>query len=601
GRGGAVSIQEGWREEAIPVYKELAERLHSHGTKVFCELGHMGPIDDDTLFLDDYRALLSPSGISAINSGQMPRAMDEADLAMIRDGFVLSARNAKAGGIDGVEIHAAHGYLLAAFLSPAANKREDQYGGSTENRCRYLIEIGQAIREEVGDDYPIGMRYSFEEFTPDGVDEGEGERILRAFDASGLFNHYSISGGNVIASAHKMVSPMTEKRGILQPFAKRAKEILGPDAPVITANHITTLDEAAAVVESGTADLVAMVRAHLADPFLIGKAQAGEVEDIRECVNCNQGCIGRVVKTRAITCTINPASGREAEWGSGTLVPTEAPRKVLVVGAGPAGLKAAEVAAQRGHQVTLVDREAEIGGSLRLAARLPKRDRWALVMKRFDHSLPAAGVDVRLGTEATADLVAAEAPDAVVLATGASFDRTGFASLLGFRPGIPGLDSTTVLSPAEAIKDIDRCGARVVIVDDSGDYLPFGLAELLADAGKQVEIVTHQLFAGAETMTTVDLGSVYPRVVGKGVTITAQHLIADIADGKATIASVWGGGQHVAELDSIVINMSRSPERALYEELLGGFKGELHRAGDCLAPRHVDEAIYDGEKVGRAL
>lgn len=600
GRGLGPSSQEGWRDDAVPRYRKLAEAVHRHGAKVFAELGHIGPLDDNTIFLDSFRALLSPSGVPGFNTNELPRPMEEEDFATLLDGFVLTARNAKTGGLDGVEIHAAHGFLLHSFLSPATNKRTDRYGGSTENRCRFVVDVARAIRAEVGDGYPVGVRISFTEFTPDGIDEAEGEAIVRTLHATGLFDYFSISGGNLV-TVHNQISPMGVGPGILEPFAARTKRIVGADVPVLAVNQITSVEQAAEIVESGTADLVGMVRAHLADPFLVSKAQAGDVDGIRECINVNQGCLSRLFKGRTVACTINPASGREAQWGHGTLEQASAARKVLVVGAGPAGLKVAEVAAQRGHEVVVLEREPELGGNVRYAARLPRRNRWNLLVKRFEHGLRTAGVDVRLGVEATADTILAEGPDAVVVATGATFDTDGFSSMLGFRPGIPGLDATTVLTPIDAIADPGRCGDRVVIVEESEEYTGLGLAELLAEAGKQVEVVSRHLTVGANLVTTGDLGHLYPRVVGLGVTVTAQHFVAEIADGEATIASIWGGGEHRTGLDSIVLNMSRSPERGLFDELRGRFGGEIHRIGDCLAPRHVDEAIYEGEQVGRAL
>lgn len=600
GRGMGLASLEGWRPEVVPVYRKLAEVVHRHGAKVFAELGHIGPPDDNTVFLDSFRAILSPSGIPAFNTNEMPKPMEEEDFAMLLDGFVQTARNAKEGALDGVEIHSAHGFLLHTFLSPLTNRRTDQYGGSTENRCRFMIEAARAIRAEVGEGFPIGVRFSFSEFLPGGIDEEEGAAITRVLHEADVFDYFSITGG-VLMTLHNQISPMGVEGGLFDPFAAKAKSIVGPDIPVITVNKITAVDQAAAVVAGGTADMVGMVRAHLADPELVNKAQAGDVAGIRECVNANQGCLSRLGKGRVITCTVNPAAGREAEWGHGTLKQASSPRKVVVIGAGPAGLKVAEVAAQRGHEVVVFDREAEIGGNVRYAARLPRRNRWSLVMKRFDHGLRITGVTLRLGVEATADSILAERPDAVVVATGSTFDKDGFSSALAFRPGIPGLDTTTVLTPPEAIDDVDRCGERVVIVDDSEEYTGLGLAELLADAGKQVEVVSRHLMVGANLVTTADLGHLYPRVIGLGATITAQHYIADIGGGEATVASVWGGSEHRTPLDSIVLNMGRSPVRTLFDDLRGRYDGELHRIGDCLAPRHVDEAFYEGEKVGRAL
>ncbi|OLT06542.1 hypothetical protein BJF90_15735 [Pseudonocardia sp. CNS-004] len=213
GRGLARGSQEGWKPEVVPVYRELAERVHRHGAKVFAELGHIGPPDDNTIFLDSFRALLSPSGIPALSTNEMPRAMEEQDFADLLEGFALTARHAKTGGLDGVELHAAHGFLMHTFLSPATNKRTDRYGGSTANRCRFIIEAAEAVRAEVGAGFPIGVRISFAEFTPDGISEEEGEAIVRTLHAAGVFDYFSISGGNLL-TVHNQISPMGVESGI---------------------------------------------------------------------------------------------------------------------------------------------------------------------------------------------------------------------------------------------------------------------------------------------------------------------------------------------------------------------------------------------------
>ncbi len=600
GKGGAMTSHQGWHPDSVPAYERLAEIAHRHGAKVFCDLAHMGPMDSNALHLDNYRGLFSPSGIAPLSSNEMPKAMDRADLDAVKDGFVTTALNAKTAGLDGVEVHAAHGFLLSTFLSPGMNKRTDEYGGSTANRCRYILEVSKAIREAVGDDFPIGLRFNFEEFLPDGVDEKEGERILVTLDAAGLFDYYSITGGTIV-TVTKQISPMREERGLLEPYAATAKRLLGSKVPVIAANRITSVEHAADLVEAGVTDLVAMVRAHLADPALVAKAEAGRVDEIRECINCNQGCVSRLAKGRAITCTIHPPTGREVKWGHGSLRPATKARKVVIVGAGPAGLKAAEVAGERGHEVVVFERSDKIGGNARFAAALPRRDGWMTMIDNFERTLAAAHVEVRLGTEATPEEIESGEPDVVVLATGSRFDRDGYASMLGFRPGIPNLDKTTVLDPVEAIADPDRCGQNVLIVDDSDDYLPLGLAELLAGSGKTVEVVSHHMFVAAETMNTADLGLLYPRMAELGVTLTAQHLVADIEEKSATIGSIWGNGGHQFPLDSIVLTMSRSPESDLYDELVGRLGCDIERIGDSLAPRHIDEAILEGERLGRAL
>ncbi len=600
GKGGAPTSHQGWDPRSVPAYERLAEVAHRHGAKVFCDLAHMGPMDSNTLHLDNYRGLFSPSGIAPLSSNEMPKAMDRADLDAVKEGFVATALNAKAAGLDGVEVHAAHGFLLSTFLSPGMNRRTDEYGGSTANRCRYILEVAEAIRAAIGSDFPIGLRFNFEEFLADGVDEKEGERILATVDEPGIFDYYSITGGTIV-TVTKQISPMREERGLLEPYAATAKRLLGSRVPVIAANRITSVEHAAELIEDGVTDLVAMVRAHLADPALVSKAEAGRVGEIRECINCNQGCVSRLAKGRAITCTIHPPTGREVEWGHGSLTPAAKPRKVVVVGAGPAGLKVAEVASQRGHEVVVFERGDEIGGNARFAAALPRRDGWMTMIDGFGRALAVASVELRLGTEATAEEIEAVDPDVVVVATGARFDRDGFASMLGFRPGIPNLDKTTVLDPVEAISDPGRCGANVLIVDDSDDYLPLGLAELLAEAGKSVEVVSHHMFVGAETINTADLGLLYPRMAELGVTLSPQHLVVDVEEKNATIGSIWGNGGHQFPLDSMVLTMSRSPENGLYEELVGRVGCDIERIGDSVAPRHIDEAILEGERLGRVL
>lgn len=600
GKGMVVSAQEGWRPESIAAYRRLAEAVAPFGTKVFCELGHMGPPDDNMMFLDNYRAILSPSGIPPFSTSEMPKPMEPDDFEALIAGFVRTALNAKEGGLDGIEIHSAHGFLLSSFLSPGSNRRTDQYGGSTENRCRFLIQVGQAVRSAVGDDFPMGVRLGLEEFTPDGIHEDEGRRILEHVHGHGLFDYYSISGAH-LTSVHKQISPMGVEAGLLQPYAAIAKTIVGPDTPVITVNRITNVEQAAEIIDDGVADMVAMVRAHMADPFLVTKAQQGALDLIRECVSCNQGCVGRLFKQRAITCTINPVAGREALWGDGTLTRAEQTQKVVVVGGGPAGLKVAEVAATRGHEVVLFERTPHLGGSIRYAAELPYRDRWKLLIEGFDRSLKFLGVDIRLGITATVDAILAEHPGVVIMATGSVYDKTGFSSGLAFREGIPGLDTVRTLTPIEALDEPEACGERVVIVDDSVEYLGLGLAEFLTDLGKKVEIVSRHMAVGADTATTGDIGHLYPRVRSKGIEITAQHYVAGIEHGVATISEVWGGKEHEVPIDSIVLNMQRFPERTLYDHLSADFSGVLHRIGDCMAPRHVDEAIYEGEKIGRAI
>lgn len=596
-RGLALRTTQGWPAEVVPVYRRLADAVHRHGAKVFVDLSHFGVEDHNTMHLDNWRALWSASGLPSATYGEIGRAMTRHDIAELVAGFARSAANAQEGGLDGAEVHAAHGYLLCSFLSPLTNLRTDEYGGSTENRCRIVLECARAVREQCGPDFPVGVRISLVEGVPGGIDEEEGERITQILADSGLFNYLSISAGNA-STFDQVVSPMSLPGARLVDLAARAKKVAN-GLPVLTANGITDLSIAAEIIDSGKADLVAMTRAHIADPHLVSKARSGREGEIRHCVSANQGCINRMAKGWSLTCTQNPAAGRESTLGTGTLTTPETPRRVVVVGGGPAGMRAAEVAASRGHQVTLLEREEQLGGQIRYAARLATRGRWTVMIKDMERALVRHGVDVRTGVDATVDDVRALEPDHVIVATGSRWRTDGFSAKLAARPGIPGLDQVRVLDPIQAISSPELCGDRVLIVDDIGDYTALGLAETLADQGKQVEVIAASLFLGENILLTLDVGHLYPRLHAKGVTLTPQHIVGEVNQDGAVLTRIWDGVSRVLPVDSIVTVMLRDPETTHTAAFQEAF--EVTEIGDCLAPRRVDEAIYEGEMAGRSV
>ena len=502
-KGSYHVMVEGWREEAIPQYRKLADAVHAHGGRVFVQGFGCGQQDDGVMFLDNRHELRGPSAIPSVTYRTHVREMDRQDIGEIVEGYAKTAHNAQVAGIDGFEIHGAHGYLLCQFLSPLTNHRSDRYGGSTENRCRIAIEAIEAIKQRCGGGFTVGIRLSFDEFVEGGITPDEGERIVAVLKRTGLFDYFNISGGNY-HTMHQAVAPMNVEHGFMVGFAGRVKQIVG-DTPVFTVGRIVTIEEAAAIVAGGHADMVAMTRAHIADPEIVNKVRSGRGQEVRRCIGANQGCINRLFQNTMISCTQNPAVGLEREWGMGTLTPAAVAKKVVVVGGGPAGMKAAEIAARRGHRVTLFERENRLGGQIPYSAMLPTGAEWDAVTEYLEGAIARLGVDVRLGAEATPALVRAEAPDEVVLATGATYDKSGYNIFRGERPAIPGLDRENVLDPVEALANPDRCGLRVLILDEIGDYQALGVAEFLADRGKQVEIVTRHMFVGDRTATTLDL------------------------------------------------------------------------------------------------
>ena len=597
-KGGYHAMCAGWREESIPRYKQLADEVHAAGGHVFIQGFVAGQQDDGVMFLDNRHAVQAPSPIPSISYRVQPREMTKDDIRSIVEGYGQTAHNAMTAGADGFEIHGAHGYLVCQFFSPLTNHRTDAYGGNTQNRSRFAIEAAEEVRKRVGDKITLGIRLSFDEWIEGGITPEEGEAIVKTLNETGLFDYFNMTGGNY-HTMHQTVAPMNVEHGFMVDHARRTKAIVGDAAAVFIVGRIHNIDEASEVIRSGHADMVAMTRAHIADPELINKARSGRKDEIRKCIGANQGCINRVFQNTGIACTVNPTTGLERQWGIGTLQPAQQPRSIAVVGGGPAGMKVAEIAASRGHRVTLFEKADKLGGQLHYAAMLPTRADWSVVGEYLEGALDRHHVDVRLGTEATAERIAALNSDDVVLATGSRYNKDGYSIFRGERPSIPGIERENVLTPVEALDDPDRCGQRVLILDDQGDYPPMGLAEFLADRGKDVEVVSRHMFVGDKTPMQLHLPWIYPRLHEKGIKLSPQRFIESVREGTAIVYNVWDGTQTPVEFDSLILTMLRSSIDG--PTALEATGATMHRIGDALTPRTVDDAIYEGYELGRAL
>ena len=606
--GGATS---GWRLSAyqrrtIPAYARLAEAVHAHDCRIFVQLSTGGVNDVGRAWTDNWHPVRGPSRVPSPIMNETPVALSRSDIDELTGDYGQSAANLHEAGIDGVEIHAAHGYLGMQFLSPAFNKRTDTYGGSVENRCRFSLEAAESIRSRVGIGMTLGLRLSFDEFIGDaGVTAELAEEALEVLAATGLFDYFSISCGSWY-SLHRTVPPMgSAPKAFLAPYGKRAKAVIGDRAKVFLAGRILDLDTAEQVLADDSADMVAMVRAHLADPFLVEKTRQGRGGEIVRCAGTNE-CMAAPAKGRQVTCVVNPAAGREREWGEGTLRATTEPKRITVVGAGPAGMRLAGVAARRGHQVTLIDRAARPGGHLDLLGRLPSRDNWRMVVDDLLAVLELNGVEVRIGETATATSLAAASPDAVVCATGSTWDRTGFSAARPDRATMPGADQDHVLDIATAtlaaLDDSRALGARVLILDDTGTYLPLGLAEVLGQGGVEVEVLSRFPVVGEHLGGTLDLPWLLPRLAALDVRLSPNHFVESIHERRVDVyETLTRRPRRIPNIDTVVLSMLRSPDDALFRQLRGTGSVPTHCIGDAIAPRSVAEAIYEGEKLGRAL
>ncbi len=593
----------GWLDESVGVCNAISAAVHREGGRIFAQLHHFGLQGLPAQTFAGEAKIVGPSSLASPVFDQQGHALRIDEIADIVEHFATSAEHAQRGGMDGVEVHAAHGYLLHSFLSPLTNRRIDQYGGGAENRARFVIETLRAVRARVGPGYPVGLKIGFDEFVgPLALTPQAAAETLRLIHSTGLFDYLSISGAGYHSLLNLVPPQESGLEGHLAPYGALAKKIVGDRVPVMVTCGVRTVERAAEIVGAGQADMVGMVRAHIADPEIVSKARSGRVDEIRPCVGANQGCWRRVFRAGQATCTVNPEAGRELEW-RGRFDKVTSPGRVLVVGGGPAGLKAAESAARRGHSVVLVEREPELGGQLRAAGRLPQRDRWLKLIEHFAGSLQRLGVDVRLGVEATVDAPRDVEADVTVVATGATWRTDGYSVLRPDRVTIPGLDTSRVIDPVAAIADPAACGPRVLIIDDHGTHLALGLSDLLSSAGHEVEFVTAHPQVGIQTnvLATVDYPAVYPRLLRVGVRFYTEATVEQIDGRSVALAHVYGSWQRELDgVDAVVLCQLRQPEIELHDALQAvGARVEI--IGDAYAPREVDDAILEGARSALTL
>jgi 2,4-dienoyl-CoA reductase-like NADH-dependent reductase (Old Yellow Enzyme family) len=652
-------------ERQVERFAALAERLAPYPSRFFAQLFCGGISGSSTAGIGGWQPVRGPSRIGS-PGGETPLPLSAGDIEAIVADFARSARHVKEGGLDGVEIHGAHGWLLAQFLSPFYNRREDEYGGTVANRCRFAVEVGRAIRAEVGPDFPLGIALTYDErIGAAGITEDDTLAQLDVLIAAGVFDFFDLSVGSP-HSVHFTIAPMAVPEGFSLDFASRARELVAGRAAVFAAGRVVDPAMAASAIASGAVDMVAMSRAHLADPHLVRKARAGKSAEIRRCVGANV-CVGRAKAGEPVACVLSPATGREldgwpydpsaassshteapaalslapadrAERPLGAPVPAGESRRVLVVGAGPAGLRAGAVLSARGHEVTVYERRDRAGGHLADLATLPTRRGWANAVEDLVAELGRSGATLRLGTEVDRALINRESPDLVLLAAGAEWESTGATSFVPAgavepfrRIGTVSLHTdagSTSVDPAvepssriarenlhssgprvlgldEAIElarvDPSQLGASVVIADDTGNYAPLGLAEALATAGASVRFLTARGEIGTEPSFHLELPHLLPRLRALDVDLATGRAVTGIDEEGIEVADLWGGApERIAGVDTVVFALRRRSRDGLAAELAGAGP-ELLTIGDALAPRPTAAAIEEAERVALSI
>lgn len=575
------------KDSDIAGFALVADAVHREGGTVFGQMFHPGR--EMSVAADGTKPLTyAASAIPNDRFHIMPRAMPE---AMVRD-FIQrygeSARRYKAAGMDGVEVLASQGYGIGQFLNPRTNLREDRYGGSFENRIRFLVEIAAAARAAIGD-MPIGVRLSGDELNPYGMPIEEVVEICRALDERNCFDYYNITAGSsaTLGAATHIVPPMSMKNGYVAPYAAAIKAVV--TKPVAVTGRINQPQIAEAILAAGDADLCGMTRAMIADPEMPNKARTGAIDDIRACIGCNQACIGHMHLGYPISCIQHPETGRELRYGA---PPPRAKtrRRVLVVGGGPAGLKAAAIAAERGHDVTLHERSRRLGGQVLLAQLLPGRAEFGGVVGNLEREAIRAGARIVMGSEVTADLVTQEQPDAIILATGAQPRM----------PEIMGAEDAHVVTAWQVLREEANVGGRVVIADWRCDWIGMGVAEKLAREGRHVRLCVNGYMAGQNIQSYVRdtwLGVLH----GLGVEITPMLRLAGVDSDTAYFEHVSSDAPvEMREVETLVLSLGHDADSSL-EGALADYGGQILLAGDCASPRTAEEAVLEGMQAGLAV
>lgn len=597
-------------DDIIPYFQEMAERIHRHGAALMCQITHMGRRTYwDT---EHWLPVIAPSPLREPAHRAIPKEMEHSDIQRVIQAYGAAARRCKEGGLDGVEIEA-YGHLFDSFWTPLVNQRVDEYGGDFDKRMRFSLEALAEIRKQVGDDFIVGIRMSGDESTPGGLTQADCIAIMKRLAATGMLDFINVIKGWIAtdeALSHVIPNMGTPAGPHLPLVAKIREEI---DLPLFHAARIADVATARHAIRDGILDMVGMTRALMADPYLVNKIARGEEDQIRPCVGMGY-CIDRIYVGREALCIHNPATGREETIPHIIAKAEHAPRKIVIVGAGPAGLEAARVGAERGHRVVLFEANGKVGGQVQIAARAPRRADIIGITEWLYAQVKRLGVDVRLNHYAEADDVFAEKPDVVIVATG-GLPNTEFLP--------QGADLVT--SAWDILSGSVKPAANILFFDDAGNHASYSCVEFLAEQGSRVELVTPDRMVAQEIG-----GTSYPAYLktfyDRDVSITLNHRLVSVErrDGKlhAKLFNEYNKAHIERVVDQVVVENGTLPMSDLYFALQANSinngeldlralidcqpqtlvnnpdgKYQLFRIGDAVAGRNIHAAIYDARRL----
>ena len=566
----------------IPGFQELAEAVHAHQARIFIQIHHAGRQYHDI----EGEEGVDPSGIPDGFLQQPVRALTPEEIQDLVERFSETALRARMAGMDGVEFHGAHGYLISEFMSPHTNQRVDEWGGTFERRMRFPLRIIERTREKVGPRFPLSFRFSADEFVPGGITLDDAKKIALYLEDAGI-DVLHVSAG-IYESMQRLLEPMRFEEGWRSYLAAEIKKVV--KIPVITVGQIRSPEIAERVLEDGMADFVALGRTLIADPHWPRKVEEGRVPEIRKCISCNIGCIGgHVFNDLYMRCTVNPVTGHERFEGWVNLIPAEKKKKVMVVGAGPGGMEAARVAALRGHEVTLYEKDGELGGQVRTAVKGPGKGKLSFIPEYYSHMLKASGVRIQMNTPVDADTIEREKPDVVIFATGA----------VPIVPDIKGVDDPGVVKGSwDVLNGAAQVPGKKVVVAGGG-LVGCETALLLAEQGKEVTIVEmlNDLASDMEPITRYDF--LTEQMPQAGIKALLGLVIAEITGQGVVVLDRWGN-KSLIEADNVVIALGARPAEVMMEAARDCAR-ETYVIGDCKEPRKIINATFEGASIARMI
>ncbi len=592
--------------------KAVIEHIHEHGSLAFVQLNHNG---QQSTSVHHQREIWAPSPVPDVSSHETPKEMEHADIRAVVDGFAQVAHTVTQARADGVELQIADSSLLRQFLSPLTNQRSDAYGGELENRLRFVQETLEAVDASIETDRVLGVRFCADELAPwAGLTLEQSLEIVRFLTATGRIDYMTVTMGSIL-STHMF--PFHASMHVPQNYAVHLAGAIktAVDIPVFAAGRIMSAAQAEHILAEEQADGVEMIRALIADPSLPRLSQEGHARRVRPCISCNQGCQVRGVMNATISCSVNPdvvhaqplpselsiVEKRKKEFFGDIPNPGKGLRplhsqRVYIVGGGPAGLEAARAAALRGREVVLYEREAVLGGTVVLAAKGPGRGELQLIIDYLVSELERFGVEVHTDVEVTAEMLRYTQhdnyPHTVIIATGA-YTGSGLLPIQGHDlPHVTDIRRVLAGEPVE--------GQRVVVVDETDSHGVLSTVELLALAGKNVEVVTEDFYAGRDLVATHDLVLWKQRVLSHGIVVTPHTTVVRIEPGKVIVVDRFAEGEREVPADSVVLGTYERPSQELYMALKDRIP-HLLRIGDCVAPRRIEQAILEGRRAGEQV